>query len=107
MREFDEILRQRPGLVEAHINRGYCLVGLGRFTEARSAFEHAIDLRPAQANSYYGLALSLEGQGDLFGASGAMRAFVHLVSDDNPHRRKGLAAIWEWSESTGMKVKDS
>jgi tetratricopeptide (TPR) repeat protein len=97
--EFDEVLRQQPGLVEAHVDRGFSLIGLKRYDESRSAFEKAIELRPSQANSYFGLAISLEGSGDLLAARGAMKTFVHLMPNDNAYRRKAEAAIWEWSEA--------
>jgi hypothetical protein len=51
-----------------------------------------------QANAYYGLAITSEKLGDLEGAIGAMRSFLHLAdgSTDKKHLRKARAALWEW-----------
>jgi hypothetical protein len=55
-----------------------------------------LEARPGQANAYYGLATALEAGGDLEGALGAMRTYVHLEAPDAPFLRKAAAAIWEW-----------
>ena len=47
---------------------------------ARDFFMGAIELRPMQANAYYGLALALTRLKTGAGAIGAMRSFVHLAS---------------------------
>ena len=62
-------------------------------------FEQALALRAGQTNAYYGLASCLEGLGDLAGARGAMRAYLHLESettDTLAYRRRAAAALWEW-----------
>lgn len=41
-------------------------------------------------------AVELEAQGDIGGALGAMRTFVHLSPPDDPYVRKARAALWEW-----------
>ena len=64
--------------------------------QARQRFEHAVTLRPHQANAYYGLALALEALQDYQGALGAMRTYVHLAPKDSPHLRRAWSAIWEW-----------
>ncbi|HSO06802.1 MAG TPA: tetratricopeptide repeat protein [Pelomicrobium sp.] len=90
------VLELDPALPEAHVNLGYALIGLERYGAARDFFEGATALRPAQANAYYGLAVALEALGDVAGALGAMRTFVHLAPGDDPFRRRARAAIWEW-----------
>jgi len=90
------LLEVAPQVPELHVNMGYAQLGLNRPGAARKAFESAIELRPRQANAYYGLAESLEGLGDLRGALGAMRTYVHLSAPDDPFVRKAHAAIWEW-----------
>ncbi|MCU0941825.1 MAG: tetratricopeptide repeat protein, partial [Hydrogenophaga sp.] len=55
-----QVLALAPGLPEAHVNLGFSLLGLHRTADARRAFETAINLRPEQANAYFGLALSHE-----------------------------------------------
>jgi len=90
------VLVLAPQMPEAHANMGYALLGMERFAAARTFFESATTLRPAQANAYYGLAVALEHLDDLPGAVGAMRTYVHLTDGDDPHVRKARAALWEW-----------
>lgn len=96
---FGQAHRLRPGMPEVHVNIGYAYLALDRIDAAESAFRVALDLRSTQVNAYYGLAASLERKGDLEAALGAMRTFVHLSADQNPFKRKGQAAIWEWEDS--------
>lgn len=100
-RVLEEILRRAPHLPEAHVNMGFAQLGLGEHARAARFFESAIDLRPAQANAYFGLAEALEVTGDLRGARGAMRAYVHLSAADDPYLPRARAAIWEWSARLG------
>ncbi len=90
------VLALDPSIPEAHVNMGFAMIGLGRFDVARDFFEGAIELRPMQANAYYGLAEALEGTGDMEGAMGAMRTYVHLSSPEDPFLPKAQAALWEW-----------
>lgn len=92
------VIELEPTLPEAHVNMGYALLGMGRYGAARDFFEGATTLRPAQANAYYGLAVSLEATGDLAAARGAMRTFVHLSPANDPFVRKARAALWEWQQ---------
>jgi tetratricopeptide (TPR) repeat protein len=98
---FDKVLEYAPDMPEAHVNLGFALVGLGRHKAAYDFFDRATVLRPQQANAYYGMALALEAQGDLRGAIGAMRTYVHLADPQDPHRRRAQSALWEWEE--GLK----
>lgn len=93
------VLQLSPNLVDAHVNMGYALLGLERYQEAASFFDKATDLRPYQANAYWGLAIALEQQGDLQGALGAMRTYMHLSPAEDPYVRKARAAMWEWEGS--------
>lgn len=92
------LLELAPDMPEAHVNMGYALLGAGNPGAARDFFESATELRPQQANAYYGLAVALEGIGDLPAAIGAMRTFVHLSPDGDPYMRKANSALWEWEE---------
>jgi len=92
------VLELNPRLPEAHVNMGFALIGLQRYKEARSFFESAIDLRPYQRNAYWGLAVALENLGDLHGALGAMRSYIHLSPPDDAYVRKARAALWEWQD---------
>ncbi|MGE5097110.1 MAG: tetratricopeptide repeat protein [Betaproteobacteria bacterium] len=96
---FHQVLKYAPDLPEAHVDMGYALVGLGQYKPAYDFFESATTLRPQQANAYYGMALALEGMGDIRGAIGAMRTYLHLVDAADPHRRKAESALWEWEGS--------
>jgi Flp pilus assembly protein TadD len=94
------VLRLAPTLAEAHVNMGYALLGLKRAREARDFFEGALALAPAQANAYFGLALAWEASGDVAMATGAMRSYLHLASNERPeHLRRARAALWEWESA--------
>lgn len=90
------VIELAPNLPEARVNAGFALLGLGEPARAVDAFLVAIDLRPQQANAYYGLAVARERLGDLDSALGAMRTYVHLVDDNEPYARRAWSAIWEW-----------
>lgn len=103
---FEAASRLRPHVPEARVNLGYARLEAGDFAGAEAAFLSALELRPGQVNGYYGLAQSLEALDDLPGALGAMRSFMHLSAEDDPFRRRALAAIWEWQsvlEAAGAK----
>ena len=98
MTAFHRIMQLAPEMPEAYVNMGFALIGMKRYKEASDFFESATLLRRNQVNAYYGLAVALEGTGDLEGALGAMRTFIHLSKADDPFRRKAEAALWEWQE---------
>lgn len=95
------VLQLAPQMPEAHVNMGYALLGLQQAEAARSFFASAIELRPQQANAYYGLALAEELRQDWELALGAMRSYLHLSAADDPHRTKARAALWEWEQKLG------
>ena len=95
------VMQLAPKLPEAHVNMGYALLGLKQADSARSFFLGAIDLRPQQANAYYGLAMADEMRQDYESALGGMRTYLHLSKADDPHRTRARAAIWEWEEKLG------
>lgn len=95
------VLELAPGMPEAHVNMGYAFLGLEQADKARSFFASAIELRPQQANAYYGLALAEEMRHDYELALGAMRSYLHLSGADDPHRAKARAALWEWEQKLG------
>lgn len=99
-----EVLALAPALPEAHVNLGFALLGLEKAPEARQAFETAIDLRPDQANAYYGLALSHEAAQDLELAIGSMRSYLHLAGqEDAAHLARARAALWEWESALAQR----
>lgn len=93
---FHRVLELDPAMPEAHVNMGFALIGLERYSAARDFFESALALRKEQLNAYYGLAVALDGLRDRPGAIGAMRTFVHLSGSTDPYVRKAHAALWEW-----------
>jgi tetratricopeptide (TPR) repeat protein len=95
------VLQLAPAMPEAHVNMGYAFLGLQQADAARSFFQSAIELRPQQANAYYGLALAEELRQDWELALGAMRSYLHLSAADDPHRTKARAALWEWEQKLG------
>ena len=76
-----------------------------QYLQAQSHFTRAMELNAFQANAYYGLAICLEELGDLEGALGSMRSFIHLAKQDNPFLRKARSALWEW-ETTLDKIRE-
>jgi Flp pilus assembly protein TadD len=90
------LLELRPDVPEVHVNMGYALLGMDQPGAARDFFEGATALRSNQVNAYYGLAVALERLGDMEGALGAMRTFVHLTPPDDPYIAKARSAIAEW-----------
>ena len=98
------VLQLAPNLTEAHVNLGFALLGLQQPEAARRSFEQAIDLRPEQANAYYGLALSHEAGKDLELALGAMRSYLHLArKEDEAHLARARAAVWEWEAQSAQR----
>lgn len=93
------VIELAPRMPEAYVNMGYALIGMQNFPAARDFFNTAIEIESYQANAYWGLAVSLEQMGDLEGALGAMRTFIHLSPPNDPYLRKARSALWEW-EST-------
>lgn len=88
-----------PRMPEVYVNMGYAKLGQALPKEALIFFETATQLKPEQANAYWGMAVALEGSGDLAGALGAMRTFLHLSSGDDNFARRARSALWEWEEA--------
>ena len=101
------VIELAPNLPEARVNAGYALLELGEPQRAKEQFDLAIDLRPGQVNAYYGLALTLESQGDRDAALGAMRTYAHLAEAQDPHLRKAWSAIWEWQSERDARAGES
>lgn len=93
---FHRVLALEPTLPEAHVNMGFAMLGLERNRVALDFFESAAELRPMQANAYYGMAVAMDALGDTPGALGAMQSYLHLTQANDPYRRKAEAAVWEW-----------
>ena len=87
-----------PETPDIKVNMGFTLYELGRYETARDAFIGAMEQNAYQANAYYGLAIASEKMGDLAGALGAMRSYIHLANsaDDDRFIRRARSALWEW-----------
>jgi len=85
-----------PHVPEIHVNLGFAYLGLEQPGRAEESFRQALQLRPEQANAYYGMGLVHERRGDLDLARGAMRTFIHLADAADPYVRRARAALWEW-----------
>lgn len=87
-----------PDTPEIKVNMGFTLFELGEYATARDFFINAMEQNAYQANAYYGLALTGEKMGDLEGALGAMRSYIHLAAADQDDKfiRRARSALWEW-----------
>lgn len=87
-----------PNIPEIKVNMGFSLYELGEYVTARDFFINAMEQNAYQANAYYGLAISSEKLGDLEGALGAMRSYIHLATAEHEERfvRLARSALWEW-----------
>ncbi len=99
LKALDRVIELAPNMAEAYVNKGYALMGLGRNEEALRQFHIATEMRPYLANAYWGMAMASEHLGDLEGALGAMRTYIHLSPPNDPLLRKARAALWEWESS--------
>jgi len=93
------VMALSPRMPEVYVNMGYAKLGQALPKEALLFFETATQLKPEQANAYWGMAVALESSGDLAGALGAMRTFLHLSSGDDNFARRARSALWEWEEA--------
>lgn len=97
------VLKLAPEMPEAHVNMGFALIGMEEYKSAADYFNGAITLKNRQVNAYYGLAVALEGLGDLIGAIGAMESYLHLMKGDDKYKIKAQAALWEWREAVKLQ----
>ena len=70
-----------------HNNIGYCLNNLGRFNEGEKHCRTAIEMDWTRASGYRNLGISLQGQGDLIGATWALAEAVKTEPSDNRARQ--------------------
>lgn len=96
---FHRVLELAPEMPEAYVNTGFALLGKREFSAAADFFDEATTLRHEQFNAYYGLAVALEGMGNMRGATEAMRTYLHRAPANDPFRAKAEAALWEWDEA--------
>jgi len=96
---FHRVMELSPRMPEVYVNMGYAKLGQTLPHEALLFFETATRLKPEQANAYWGMAVALESSGDLAGALGAMRTFLHLSPGNDNFARRARSALWEWEET--------
>ncbi len=70
-----------------HNNIGYCLNSLGHFAEGEKHCRSAIEMDWARASGYRNLGVSLQGQGDLVGATWALAEAVKVDTTDDRARQ--------------------
>jgi len=99
IKALQRVIELAPKMPEAYVNMGYALIGKQDFKAAADFFSAAIELKPYQANAYWGLAVSSAELGELEAALGAMRTFIHLSPPNDPFLRKARSALWEWESS--------
>ncbi len=81
-----------PGKALVHTHLGDTYVQLGRWTDARTAYERAIDIDPEDAFAYQGLSNAFRRQGDMGKtADAAMRALGLLHRLPQAHFNLGVA----------------
>ena len=73
-----------------HNNIGYCLNTLGRFVEGEKHCRRAIDIDWTRASGFRNLGISLNGQGNIFGALWALSEAVRADAAD--HRAAEILA---------------
>jgi thiol-disulfide isomerase/thioredoxin len=103
---FEIARRANPHAPEIYVNLGFAYLELDQPAAARAVFEQAGTIAPGQVNGYFGLAESLEALGDIEGALGAMRTYLHLAPGDDPFRQRAMSAVWEWESRNAATRPD-
>jgi thiol-disulfide isomerase/thioredoxin len=103
---FEAARRANPHAPEIYVNLGFAYLELNQPAAARTVFEQASAIAPGQANAYFGLAESLEAEGDIEGALGAMRTYLRLSPGDDPFRQRAMSALWEWESGEAAARPD-
>ena len=93
---FETARKANPHVPEVYANLGFAYLELNQPAASRAVFEQASAIAPMQVNVYFGLAEALEALGDVEGAMGAMRTYLHLAPADDPFRPRAMSALWEW-----------
>jgi tetratricopeptide (TPR) repeat protein len=82
VREYQELIRLRPDMIEARANLGLALVSLGRFDEAIAQYRAALAQSPGNPGLQANLAMAYYQKGDLPKAAGEFSS-LHQNEPDN------------------------
>lgn len=99
---FERARQADPRAPAVLVNLAFSYLALDRPEASAGLFEQATAIAPSMTNAYFGMAEALDAMGDREGARGAMRTFLHLASEDDPFRRRAMAALWEWAPGPGL-----
>jgi tetratricopeptide (TPR) repeat protein len=100
---FETARKRQPKIPEVPVNLGYAHLAAKNYPAALANFEQALTIAPRQVNAYYGLAIALQGKGELEAAISAMNTYRHFQKEESPYTRKADAALWEWEEELRVK----
>ena len=88
-----------------HNNLGFCLNHFSRFAEAEPYCRRAIKIEPRRYNAYKNLGISLEGQGDHYGAAKCFIKAVQMNAAD-PRALKHLEELSEKHPTVTVDVPE-
>jgi tetratricopeptide (TPR) repeat protein len=98
MAAFQEALRIKPNLAQAHYYLGGLFRDLGRLDEARASLEKAISIKPDLAESHY-LLVELKRYRD---HDDHVHTLEHLLDQSDTDNEKKCIFILPWAKS--MKI---
>ena len=78
IRTYQEAIRIRPKLAEAHNNLGIALKAKGNLDGAIKKYGEALEIRPEFAEAHFNLGIALAAKGDLDGAIEEFRAAIRI-----------------------------
>jgi tetratricopeptide (TPR) repeat protein len=91
---YEQALRLKPHLADAHYNLGLALGRQGKGQEAIGHYEQALRLKPDDAEAHNNLGLALTGQGRLKEAIGHYQQALRIKPDDTEaHNNLGIALM--------------
>jgi tetratricopeptide (TPR) repeat protein len=92
IRQYDEALREKPDLAEAHVNRGIALKAKGDPAGAVAEYLKALEIDPALPDAHYNLGVALAAQGRPDRAAQALLRALELRPGFAP-AEEALAAL--------------
>ena len=89
---YQQVIRQDPANVEAHLNLGVAYEQLGRGPLAEAMFRKVLELQPEHASAHLNLGLKLAANGAFEDALASIEEALRLAPD-NLAARQGLAMV--------------